>query len=95
MVYRLYRKKKNGVESIAPRNTSDDATIRYVGSRPGEEARVEYPTLSPGSDQPELPDGDSSNQDQLTGGPPVYQEQLNTGYVQYITPLWSTAHPNP
>ena len=81
--------------SSAPRHTLDDATIRYIGPGSGEETRVEYPTLTPVSDQPELPDGVSSNWEPLTGGLPVYQEQLNAGYGQDTTPLWPTTPPNP
>ena len=83
VAYHLYRKKKYGAVSSAPRHASDGTTIRYVGSRSGDGgARVEYPTLTP--DQPELPPGPSSS-----------QEHFDAGYDQDTTPLWPTTHPNP
>ena len=76
MACRLYLKKNSVVSS--PRQAS--VRVRYIGSGSGAEARVDYPTLPP--DQPDVPAGPSSNQEQLTGGPPSYQELLTVSYGQ-------------
>ena len=100
MAYRLYRKKKNSVVSSAPRHTSDDETVRYVATESEEQARVEYPTLSPPNFYDEVGDHSNARVDQDDSNPgsqtgvdtPVYETAPDGIQLQDSPPEW-TANP--
>ena len=101
MAYHLYWKKKNGVVSSAPRHTSDDETVRYVATESEEQARVEYPTLSPPNFYNEVGDHSNARVDQNNSNPgqqmgmdiPVYETAPDGTRPQDSLPEW-TANPN-
>ena len=97
----LYR-KKNSVVPSAPRHTSDDGTVTYnIATESQEQARVEYPTLSPpnfynevGDHSNARVDQDDSNPGQQTGVDiPVYETAPDGTQLQDSPPEW-TANPN-
>jgi hypothetical protein len=87
--------------SSAPRHTSDDETVRYVATESEEQARVEYPTLSPPNFYDEVGDHSNARVDRHDSNPgqqteadtQVFETVPDGTRPQDSSPEW-TANPN-